>query len=119
MPWEKGKSGNPSGRPKGARSKLGESFLDKLYRDWKEHGIEVLERVRTEHPKDYMKVIASILPRDIKLDVNHVVELTDVERAKRIDQLLDAARARRDGRAAEGAGDVGPAEGSSDSSSIH
>lgn len=55
------------GRPKGARSKLGEDFLQKLYADFKQHGEEVIASVRDDKPDVYLKVVASILPREIEL----------------------------------------------------
>ena len=68
-PWQPGQSGNPNGRPRGARSKLGEAFLGDLYDDWRLHGPEVLEAARREKPADYLKGCASILPRDVKISV--------------------------------------------------
>lgn len=65
--FKPGQSGNPAGRPKGARSKLGEQFLQDLYADWQKHGAEVVERVRDEKPDAYLKVVASILPKEIEL----------------------------------------------------
>ena len=56
--------GNP-GRPKGSRNKLGEAFLDALHADWQEHGAEVIARVRQDRPQDYLKVVASTLPKDL------------------------------------------------------
>jgi hypothetical protein len=35
-----------AGRPKGARNKLAEAFIDDIYQDWKQHGIQVIREVR-------------------------------------------------------------------------
>jgi hypothetical protein len=58
------KPGNP-GRPKGSRNKLGEAFLDALHADWQEHGADAIARVRQDRPQDYLKVVASTLPKDL------------------------------------------------------
>jgi hypothetical protein len=62
--WEPGQSGNPAGRPKGARSKLGETFLQALLTDFAEHGVKAIEDMRGKNPGDYVKVVASILPKE-------------------------------------------------------
>jgi hypothetical protein len=64
-PWQPGQSGNPNGRPIGNRNKLNEKFLAALCEDFTEHGSEVIERVRTERPEIYLKVVASVLPREM------------------------------------------------------
>ncbi len=66
-PFKPGQSGNPAGRPKGARSKLGEQFIQDMYADWQKHGTEVISTVRDEKPDVYLKVIASILPKEFEL----------------------------------------------------
>ena len=43
-PWQPGQSGNPSGRPKGARSKLSEGFLNALQADFEQHGPDVIAK---------------------------------------------------------------------------
>lgn len=68
------KAGNP-GRPKGARNKLGELFLEALHDDFAEHGVDAIIKVRTEKPDQYVKVVASLLPKEFKIET--VSELTD------------------------------------------
>ena len=64
-PWKPGQSGNPAGRPKGARAKLGEAFIDALLDDWNKNGVQAIINMRDEKAGDYVKVIASILPKEI------------------------------------------------------
>lgn len=57
-----------AGRPKGARNKLGEAFLKALSTDFDEHGIDAIKTVREEDPSTYVKVVASLLPKEMKLE---------------------------------------------------
>lgn len=84
-----GQSGNPAGRPKGSRNKLGEAFVSALHEDFSEHGVKAIEQVRQEKPDQYLKVIASILPKDLNVNVNNLAEVTDDELIERI-RALDA-----------------------------
>ncbi len=67
-----GVSGNPNGRPKSTRHKLGEKFLEALLADFStavaeghEAGVEAIRKMRDERPGDYAKMIASILPKEL------------------------------------------------------
>lgn len=107
--WAPGQSGNPAGRPKGARNKLGEQFIDDLYADWKEHGVSTLARVRAEKPDQYLKVVASILPKDLNVNINNMDDLTDDQLIQRIRSLDAAIRPFIDAHGAgEASGGVGP-----------
>lgn len=64
-PWKPGESGNPNGRPKGARSKLTEAFFEALAADFAEHGIVALTEMREERPQEYIKAIASLQTKEI------------------------------------------------------
>ena len=102
-----GNSGN-GGRKKGARSKLGEAFLADLCADWEEHGKAAIERVRCEKPDVYLKVVASILPRDLNVNINPLEDATDDELVQRLRDLDSVIRPflDDDGRAERSADDI-------------
>jgi hypothetical protein len=82
------------GRPKGARNKLGEEFIQALYESFQERGAETIEKVRSEDPTQYVKVIASLLPKELNVKVSELDELSDDElfrRYRAITQALVAA----------------------------
>ncbi|ASK88471.1 hypothetical protein [Sphingorhabdus sp. SMR4y] len=81
------KPGNP-GRPKGARNKLGEAFIAALHDDFTEHGVAVIQTVRADKPDQYLKVIASLLPKEMNLNVTDTYsEMSDDELIERIRDL--------------------------------
>ena len=81
--------GNP-GRPKGSRNKLGEDFIAALHDDFEQHGIAAIQAVRKDKPDAYIKVIASILPKELKVTTEN--DLTDDQLIERIRQLDSAIR---------------------------
>ena len=78
------------GRPKGSRNKLGEEFLDALYADFQQHGADVIARVREEKPDAYLKVVASLMPKEVKLDAR--TELYDMSDADLMAIIQSTAR---------------------------
>jgi len=90
------------GRQKGSRNKLGEDFIAALHADFQEYGMAAIQTVRAEKPDAYIKVIASILPKELK--ITNESDLTDDELIKRIRQLDDIIRPFL---GSEGAGGVG------------
>ena len=87
----KGKKGGP-GRPKGNRNKLGEAFLADMHDDWLVNGVDVIQRVREEKPDVYLKTVASILPRDMNLNINPLEEADDAELIQRLRDLESVIR---------------------------
>lgn len=67
-PYKKGQSGNPAGRPKGARSRLCEDFLKALHEDFQKHGVKAIESVRLEKPEVYFNGVVKLLPQQFGLD---------------------------------------------------
>jgi hypothetical protein len=100
------KPGNP-GRPKGSRNKLGEAFLEALHNDFNAHGVKAIQAVRKDKPDQYLKVIASILPKELNVNVNDMDNLSDdelIERVRSIDAAIRPFLAAQ-GEADTGAGD--------------
>jgi hypothetical protein len=100
--WQPGQSGNPAGRTVGNRNKLNEKFILALHDDFVQHGAKVVEQVRKERPDIYLKVIASILPREL-----HVKDgpLFDGMSNEQLDEILGSVRAVLAARTPSGLGD--------------
>lgn len=75
------------GRPKGSRNKLAEAFITDMHADWEANGASVIETVRSERPDVYLKVVASILPRDLNVNINPLEEADDAELVQRLRDL--------------------------------
>lgn len=86
--FKPGQSGNPEGRPKGSRNKLGEAFVTALHDDFSEHGADAIAKVRATDPSTYMRVVASLLPKEFKIETTS--DLTDEQLDARIRALADA-----------------------------
>lgn len=82
--FQPGNNGGP-GRPKGSRNKLGEAFIADFHADWEEHGATAIRTMREERPHEYVKVAASLLPKEFKIET--VSELSDDQLDARIRQL--------------------------------
>ena len=94
------------GRPKGSRHALAESFLSVLAKDFDEHGPSVVQKVRENDPSTYLRVTASILPKEFNVAVEHSArELNDAE-------LADIALGSRDGA-------NGSSEGPQEHNAVH
>jgi len=87
--FKPGQSGNPSGRPKGARNKLTEDFLDKLSKDFEQNGKEAIEMARIEKPIAYLQVIAKIIPKEHNVNGEVVIKSASVQRLEQF--LAEAA----------------------------
>jgi Family of unknown function (DUF5681) len=103
--WQPGQSGNPKGRPIGSRNKLNEKFILALHDDFEKHGPAVIEKVRETRPEIYLKVIASILPRELHFRTANVFDgISDEE----LNESLESIR-----RVLASRAPIGDAEGSS------
>lgn len=78
-----------SGRPKGSRNKLGEAFLEALHADFQKHGKQAIADARKESPLGYVRVCASILPKQLNVKVDPLDEMTDDQLREYVQRLAE------------------------------
>jgi Family of unknown function (DUF5681) len=108
-PWQPGQSGNPNGRPVGSRNKLTENFITALHDDFPQFGRAVISKVREKQPAVYLKVIASILPRQFNFKHESAFDGMSNEQ---LDEMLGSVRRILAARSPEGTGNGEQAAGS-------
>jgi Family of unknown function (DUF5681) len=90
--WKPGTSGNPAGRPRGSRNKLSDDFVAALYNDFQDHGSAAIAACRAEKPDVYVRVIASLLPKDVNLTTRNLDDLSDDQLMRKLAMLTEMAR---------------------------
>ncbi|MGC1749304.1 MAG: DUF5681 domain-containing protein [Pseudolabrys sp.] len=87
IPWKPGQSGNPKGRPQGSRNKLSEEFFRDLCDARQAFGKPALMTAAWTHPVEFVRVVASLIPRELEATITPVT-------ARMYDGQLDAIIAR-------------------------
>ena len=87
IPWKPGQSGNPKGRPQGSRNKLSEEFYRDLCDAWQAFGKPALETMAMLYPVEFVRLVASLMPRELEATTTPVME-------RMSDAQLDAIIAR-------------------------
>jgi hypothetical protein len=91
--FQKGCAPGP-GRPKGSRTRLQEFVIEMLDADFREHGKDVLERVRAKWPQVYLTAVINLLPKQTQTEtVSPLGHLTDAE-LDLLEQMLASERAK-------------------------
>jgi len=87
--FEKGRQ-KSGGRANGARNKLSVAFLEAFAADFEEHGPDTIRIMRAEDPVNYVKVAASLLPKELEITQTQLMEIPDEE----LDAFIEFARRR-------------------------
>jgi len=77
-PFELGNT-QSRGRVKGSRNRLSERFIADLQAEWEEHGTATLRLARIERPIEFVKIVASILPKEFEISDTRMKDLSDDE----------------------------------------
>ena len=97
MRFQKGNnySNGAGGRPLGSRNRLCKAMLEDLAADWREGGAAAVKMMRIENPSGYVKVMASILPKELLFE-NTATELDDDQLAELIGHIREQLVARNE-----------------------
>ncbi len=91
-PYQKGQTGNPNGRPTGARQKLTDAFIRDLSAHYAQHGAEIITSVAEQDPVAYMNIVARFIPKETELTINSSINL-DPAQMQRIAEAWIVAQA--------------------------
>jgi hypothetical protein len=80
------------GRQKGARDRMSTAFLNALADDSEAHGKDVVATVRKEDPSTYLRVFASLAPKEIEIS-RPLDGMDDSELLQAIETLTEIMRA--------------------------
>jgi len=79
-----GQTGNPAGRPDGARNKLGQAFIAAVYDHWTKHGAKAIAAVYEKKPEFYLTMIMKLLPDNLDIPELDPFEGIDLEEVRAI-----------------------------------
>jgi len=65
------------GRPRGARNKLQGDFVSALASEFAEHGADAIRICRIEDPSTFLKIVASIMPKELEISDNRLQDISD------------------------------------------
>ncbi|MER8904158.1 hypothetical protein [Mesorhizobium sp. M0772] len=75
-------------KPKRTKKTLGDDFLDAVRADFRANGAGVIAAVRADKPDQYLKIVQSVLPKDLAKDLHvssdNLEALSDDEIRRRI-----------------------------------
>jgi hypothetical protein len=81
---------------KGIRTKFTARFLSDFLKDFEENGAAAIKIVRVEHPEIYVRIAASIIPRDLAIETSASLnELSEDDLDQMIGQLRQRALEQR------------------------
>ncbi len=76
------------GKVKGSRNKLTGKFLEELCADFEANGAEAIRVARVESPSNYLRTIASVLPKELDINDNRLKDIDDDE----LDAIIERVR---------------------------
>lgn len=109
--FQPGQSGNPAGKPKGARTKLSEDLFKLMQAEVDKNGPKIIAALAKKRPADFAKVWASFVSKEIDLTDNRWKDVTLEEAEAIVEKIQSDIRRKRDAEAIGGgedsAGDAG------------
>jgi hypothetical protein len=106
MTFQQGVSGNPGGNRHRTRHLLNQEFMQALLLNFRHQGKKAIEKVARNQPGVYLKILALLVPREMKVehsgDVIKAMTDEQIEQAIEVIQTMLAARADEAAKVIEG-----------------
>ena len=103
--FEKGRE-KTGGRIKGSRNRLSHALVEALCKEFEEYGAEAIKLARIERPSEFLKIIASIIPKEFEITDSRLKDLNDDE----LDYLIELTKRRLGADLAASIGSTGGRE---------
>jgi hypothetical protein len=96
------RSADPHGNVYFTRRRVNQAFLEALLEEFHKNGAKILERVGQEQPGTFMKVLAMLCPREVKLEQHDPTDaLSDEQLAAMVVHLEEQIAAKLSGENAK------------------
>jgi hypothetical protein len=101
MTFQQGVSGNPGGNRHRTRHLLNQEFMQALLLNFRHQGKKAIEKVARDQPGVYLKILALLVPREMK--VEHSGDVIKAMSDEQIEQAIEAIQTMLATRAGEAA----------------
>jgi hypothetical protein len=101
MTFQQGVSGNPHGNRHRTRHLLNQEFMQALLLNFRHQGKKAIEKVARNQPGVYLKILALLVPREMK--VEHSRDVIKAMTDEQIEQAIEAIQTMLAARAGEAA----------------
>jgi hypothetical protein len=95
MTFRQGVSGNPHGNRHHSRHLLNQEFIQALLVHFRQHGKKAIEKAAREQPAAYLKILAFLVPREMKIEHTDPVKALSDEQLAAVIADLEERIARR------------------------
>ena len=100
MTFQQGLSGNPGGNRHRTRHLLNQEFMQALLLNFRHQGKKAIEKVARNQPAAYLKILALLVPRELKLEHSGGLKAMSDDQ---LEQAIEAVQAMLEQRAGESA----------------
>src|SRR6516164_10159879 len=101
MTFKEGVSGNPHGNRHRTRHLLNQEFMQALLLNFRHQGKKAIEKVARNQPGVYLKILALVVPREMKVEHSGGVKAMSDEEIEQAIELIQTMLAARAGEAAK------------------
>jgi len=101
MTFKPGVSGNPHGNRHRTRHLLNQEFMQALLLNFRHQGKKAIEKVARNQPAAYLKILALLVPREMKVEHSGGVKSMSDEQIEQAIEAIQTMLAERAGEAAK------------------